>query len=85
MLHHSHQVNATDFPNAQFANNLVRALSSHSKVANVFFFRLFSDTRKDAEASAVCYSLIEIAKANNLEPQVYIEHVIDHIAVAVVA
>ena len=35
-----------------------------------------------AEASAACYSLIETAKANNLDPQAYIKHILDHIAVA---
>ena len=43
---------------------------------------LFADTRKGAEASAACYSLIETAKANNLEPQAYIKHILDHIATA---
>lgn len=43
---------------------------------------LFADTRKGAEASAACYSLIETAKANNLDPQTYINHILDHIAVA---
>lgn len=43
---------------------------------------LFADTRKGAEASAACYSLIETAKANNLDPQAYIKHILDHIAVA---
>ena len=43
---------------------------------------LFADTRKGAEASAVCYSLIETAKANNLDPQAYIKHILDHIAMA---
>lgn len=43
---------------------------------------LFADTRKGAQASAACYSLIETAKANNLDPQSYIKHILDHIAVA---
>jgi transposase len=43
---------------------------------------LFADTRKGAEASAACYSLIETAKANNLDPQAYIKHILDHIATA---
>ncbi|MFD1007011.1 IS66 family transposase [Oceanisphaera ostreae] len=43
---------------------------------------LFADTRKGAEASAACYSLIETAKANNLDPQAYIKHILDHIIVA---
>lgn len=43
---------------------------------------LFADTRKGAAASAACYSLIETAKANNLDPQSYIKHILDHIAVA---
>ena len=33
---------------------------------------LFADTRKSAEASAACYSLIETAKANVLDPHAYI-------------
>ncbi len=43
---------------------------------------LFADTRKGTEASAVCYSLIETAKANNLDRQAYIKHILDHIATA---
>ena len=43
---------------------------------------LFSDTPKGAEASAVCFSLIETAKANGLEPYAYIRHVLRHIAAA---
>ena len=41
---------------------------------------LFADTRKGAAASAACYSLIETAKANHLDPQAYIKHILDHIA-----
>ena len=37
---------------------------------------LFSDTPKGARASAVHYSLIETAKANNLEPHAYLVHVL---------
>ena len=43
---------------------------------------LFADTRKGAEASAACYSLIETAKANNLDPQAYIKYILDHIVTA---
>ena len=43
---------------------------------------LFADTRKGAEASAACYSLLETAKANNLDPQAYIKYILDHIATA---
>lgn len=43
---------------------------------------LFADTRRGAEASATWYSIIETAKANNLEPLSYIRHVLDHIATA---
>ena len=43
---------------------------------------LFADTPQGARASATCYSLIETAKANNLEPSAYIGHVLDHIAEA---
>lgn len=43
---------------------------------------LFSDTPSGAHASATCYSLIETAKANGLEPYNYILHVLSHIATA---
>lgn len=43
---------------------------------------LFADTVQGARASAVCYSLIETAKANQLEPFAYIHHVLEHIAEA---
>ena len=43
---------------------------------------MFADTPQGARASATCYSLIETAKANNLEPSAYIEHVLTHIAEA---
>ena len=43
---------------------------------------LFADTAQGARASACCYSLIETAKANGLEPSAYIRHVIEHIAEA---
>lgn len=43
---------------------------------------LFADTPQGAHASATCYSLIETAKANDLEPSAYIEHVLTHIAEA---
>lgn len=43
---------------------------------------LFADTSQGANASATCYSLIETAKANNLEPSAYIHHVLKHIAEA---
>ena len=43
---------------------------------------LFADTPQGARASATCYSLIETAKANNLEPSAYIGHVLKHIAEA---
>ena len=41
---------------------------------------LFADTSRGAKASATCYSLIETAKANGLEPSAYIHHVLTHIA-----
>ena len=37
---------------------------------------LFADTTRGANASATCYSLIETAKANNLEPYAYILHLL---------
>lgn len=43
---------------------------------------LFADTTKGANASATCYSLIETAKANKLNPSAYIQHVLDRIGVA---
>jgi transposase len=43
---------------------------------------LFADTPRGAQASASCYSLIETAKANGLEPQSYIAHVLRHIGTA---
>ena len=43
---------------------------------------LFSDTPKGAHASAVCYSLVETAKANGLEPYAYLKYLLDHIGSA---
>ena len=43
---------------------------------------LFSDTPQGAHASATCYSLIESAKANQLEPYGYIKYLLDHIGAA---
>ena len=43
---------------------------------------LFSDTPNGARGSATCYSLIETAKANGLEPYAYIRYVLEHIAAA---
>ncbi len=43
---------------------------------------LFADTSRGARASATCYSLVETAKANSLEPSAYIQYVLDHIAEA---
>jgi transposase len=43
---------------------------------------LFSDTPRGARASATCYSLIETARANGLEPYAYLHHVLQHIAAA---
>ncbi|MEX1056707.1 MAG: IS66 family transposase [Natronospirillum sp.] len=43
---------------------------------------LFADTTQGAHASATCYSLIETAKANDLNPAAYIQHILDHIAKA---
>jgi transposase len=41
---------------------------------------LFTDTSRGARASATCYSLVETAKANGLEPYAYLQHVLAHIA-----
>jgi hypothetical protein len=43
---------------------------------------LFSDTPRGARASATCYSLVETAKANKLEPFAYINYLLQHIATA---
>lgn len=43
---------------------------------------LFSDTPRGAQASGACYSLIETAKANGLEPYDYLHKVLQHIATA---
>ena len=43
---------------------------------------LFSDTPQGAHASATCYSLIETAKANQLEPYGYIKYLLDLIGKA---
>ncbi len=43
---------------------------------------LFADSSQGASASAACYSLIETAKANQLEPSAYIQYVLDHISEA---
>lgn len=43
---------------------------------------LFADTARGAKASATCYSLIETAKANGLEPFSYIEYVLRRIGEA---
>jgi len=43
---------------------------------------LFADTPRGARASATCYSLIETAKANGLEPSAYLRHVLQHIGAA---
>ena len=43
---------------------------------------LFADTPQGARASATCYSLVETAKLNGLDPHSYINHVLAHIAEA---
>jgi len=43
---------------------------------------LFSDTPQGATASAVIYSVIESAKANNLEPYGYLRHVLKELPAA---
>jgi hypothetical protein len=37
---------------------------------------LFSDTQAGARASALLYSLVETAKANNVEPYLWLRHVL---------
>jgi transposase len=43
---------------------------------------LFSGTPEGAEASALLYSLIETAKANNLEPYAYLRYIFDKLPFA---
>jgi hypothetical protein len=43
---------------------------------------LFSDTPKGARASATCYTLVETAKANGLEPSKYVNFILNNIAEA---
>ena len=43
---------------------------------------LFADTSKGASASAAWYSLIETAKTHDLNPQAYIQHVLENIGTA---
>jgi len=43
---------------------------------------LFADTPQGAKASAACYSLIETAKANDIDPYTYILHVLQQISEA---
>jgi transposase len=43
---------------------------------------LFADTPRGARASATCYSLIETARANGLEPYDYLRRVLQHIGAA---
>ena len=40
---------------------------------------LFCDTPKGAESSAIVYSLVETAKANNVEPFAYLSLLLDEI------
>ena len=39
---------------------------------------LFSDTVNGAEASALCYTMVEMAKANNLNVYKYLKYILDH-------
>ncbi len=43
---------------------------------------LFSGTPEGAEASALLYSLIETAKANELEPCAYLRYIFDRLPTA---
>jgi len=43
---------------------------------------LFADTPRGAKASATIYSLIETAKANDLDPFAYLQHLLRHIGAA---
>ncbi|WP_017446857.1 IS66 family transposase [Gayadomonas joobiniege] len=46
---------------------------------------LFADSARGAKASATCYSPIETAKANGIEPSSYIKYVLENIAQATTA
>lgn len=59
-----------------FAENAIRPFAVGRKAW------LFADTTRGANASAPCYSLIETAKANNLEPYAYVLHILNHIGAA---
>lgn len=39
---------------------------------------LFSDTPKGAEASAICYTMVEMAKANDLNPMKYLNYILSN-------
>lgn len=43
---------------------------------------LFSDTPAGANASAIIYSLVETAKANDVEPYTWLRHVLEHLPAA---
>ena len=43
---------------------------------------MVAETPRGAKASATCYSLIETAKANGLEPYAYLRHVLEQIGAA---
>lgn len=43
---------------------------------------LFSDSPKGAKASAACFTLVESAKANGLEPYAYLQHVLQRLGAA---
>jgi transposase len=43
---------------------------------------LFSDTPEGAKASAAMFSMIETAKANGIEPHVYLQYVLTNICTA---
>ena len=43
---------------------------------------LFADTSQGARASASCFSLVETAKANGIEPFAYLLHILTHIGAA---
>ena len=40
---------------------------------------MFNDTPKGAYASASLYSLVETAKANGVEPQLYLKYILEQI------
>ncbi len=58
------------------------ALPDYWKMGFLERLRLFAGTQEGAEASACLYSLIETAKANNLEPYKYLRYLFEKLPFA---